>query len=127
MLQACTLTNETFNDSHQDQLDACNETKWQFILDSRVRISHFFLNQNFLSLTIFTEISCRWLFFQKFPVIDNSSKKFLHWPILPLEMPQAASKEYKCNGDLWVLEQGCRRCRGKLSFFLMFNLIVWWC
>jgi len=33
--EACTLTNETFNDSHQDQLDACNETKWQFILDSR--------------------------------------------------------------------------------------------
>jgi len=33
--EACTLTNETFNDSHQDQLDACNQTKWQFILDSR--------------------------------------------------------------------------------------------
>merc|ERR1712037_1055982 len=33
--EACTLTNETFNDSHQDQLDSCNQTKWQFILDSR--------------------------------------------------------------------------------------------
>jgi len=33
--EACTLSNETFNDSHQAQLDSCNQTKWQFILDSR--------------------------------------------------------------------------------------------
>ena len=30
-------------------------------------------------------------------------------------MPQAASKEYKCNGDLRVLEQGCWRCWGELK------------
>jgi len=33
--EACTLSNETFNDSHQDELDVCNQTKWTFILDSR--------------------------------------------------------------------------------------------
>jgi len=33
--EACTLSNETFNDSHQDELDVCNQTKWKFILDSR--------------------------------------------------------------------------------------------
>ena len=56
MFKACTLTNETFNDSHQDQLDSCNQTKWQFILDSRVIMSQYPLthnsSRNFLSLTI---------------------------------------------------------------------------
>jgi len=33
--EACTLSNETFNDSHEAELDACNQTKWQFIMDSR--------------------------------------------------------------------------------------------
>ena len=46
--QACTLSNETFNDSHQAQLDSCNQTKWQFILDSRVRLKNMEANTQFI-------------------------------------------------------------------------------
>lgn len=33
--EACTITNETFNASHEAKIDFCNATKWQFILNSR--------------------------------------------------------------------------------------------
>ena len=115
LTQACTLSNETFNDSHQDELDVCNQTKWKFILDSRVRLvpvtDDYY--RNFMSLTIFS---------RKISFIDYPSWIFfviayftLCWQFLPPEMPQAASKEYKCNGDLRVLEPSCWRCRGELK------------
>ena len=36
--EACTITNQTFNASHDARIDFCNTTKWEFIMNSRVRL-----------------------------------------------------------------------------------------
>ena len=35
-LKACTITNQTFNATHEARIDFCNATKWEFIMNSRV-------------------------------------------------------------------------------------------
>jgi len=33
--EACTITNQTFNATHEERIDFCNATKWEFIMNSR--------------------------------------------------------------------------------------------